>query len=83
MPQPRVPARPDATHDAVANQQQRAEFNDKASAKQTSANAISAGGMLGFISEEFGKISLIVEAIRRQLESLIRVRERRSAFRQH
>src|SRR4029434_3314094 len=28
MPQQQVPARPDATHDAVANQQQRAEFND-------------------------------------------------------
>jgi hypothetical protein len=55
----------------------------KASAKQMSANVISAGGTPGFISGEFGKSRRVVEAIRRQLESLIRVRETLSAFRQH
>jgi hypothetical protein len=52
----------------------------KASAKQTSANVISAGGMLGFISGEFGKFRRLVEASRSQRESPIQVPKTHSVF---
>jgi hypothetical protein len=52
----------------------------KASATQTNANVISAGGMLGFISGEFGKFRRLVQASRSQRESPIQVPKMHSVF---
>jgi hypothetical protein len=52
----------------------------KASAKQTSPNVISAGGILVSYPGSSEKSRRLVEAIRRQLESLIRVPKTQSIF---